>query len=269
MRWPAAARTISAVLLGIAAYAGCLLAFAPATLLDALVARGSSGRMRIAEARGTFWTGNGQLEVRDLTGSRGIGRQLSWHLQPQFLVRGRLVFDLRVADSAKSFPLGISPSRIEISEAQLDFPAAALGLAVPSVGIIGPTGELSIHIDRMAITGNSAVGNMKVLWRSAGSSLTPMSPLGDYELTVESGPSGFDTALRTLTGPLHLDGRGSTRRESPHPFSVTARVDPQFQPLLIPFLRLIAVEREGGKFELQLAAIRGSGPGGGSGSARP
>ena len=269
MRWPAAARTIGAVLLGIVAYAACLLAFAPATLLDAVAARGSSGRMRIAEARGTLWTGSGQLEVRDATGSRGIGRQLSWHLQPQFLLRGRLVFDLQVADSAKSFPLSISRSGIEISDARLAFPAAALGLAVPGVGVIGPTGELLIHIDRLAVAGNSAIGNMKVLWQSAGSSLTPVSPLGDYELTVESTPSGFDTALRTLKGPLHLDGKGSTRRESPQPFSVTARVDPQIQPLLTPFLRLIAVEGQGGNFELQLASIRSAASGGMPGSTRP
>jgi general secretion pathway protein N len=254
---------MGAAAVAICAYVTCLLAFAPATLLDAVADRGSGGRLRIAEAQGTLWTGNGQLEFRDVTRSGGVGRRLSWRFQPQSLLRGQLLFEVDVADAPKSFPLKISLSGIEISDAELAFPAAVLGLAVPSVAVIEPTGDLLIHVSRLSVAGNKLAGNVTVHWQSAGSSLTPVSPLGDYELTMESDSRGVNASLRTLKGPLHLSGKGSSRRESPFAFTVSARVDPQQQAQLTPFLRLIAVERQPGNFELQIAQITGRAPGGG------
>jgi general secretion pathway protein N len=235
--------------------------FAPATLLDAVVKRGSEGRLRIAEAQGTLWTGNGQLEVRDVTRGGGVGRRLYWRFQPQSLLRGQLLFEVDVADASKSFPLKISLSGIEISDAELAFPAAVLGLAVPSVALIGPTGDLLVHVIRLSVAGHDLAGNVTVHWQSAGSSLTPVSPLGDYELTMESDSRGVNVSLRTLEGPLRLSGKGSSRREGPFALTVSARVDPQQQAQLTPFLRLIAVERQPGVFELQIAQTTGRAPG--------
>jgi hypothetical protein len=58
--------------------------------------------------------------------------------------------------------------------------------------------------------------------------------------------------LRTLSGPLQLDGKGSWSNGAAPSFRATARVPPQHQEQLSPLFRLIAVERGAGAFELQL-----------------
>jgi len=79
-----------------------------------------------------------------------------------------------------------------------------------------------------------------------------VSPLGDYELRLEGeGPAGRAT-LHTLQGPLRLDGKGSWMHGDSPAFLAMARVPPQHQQQLAPLLRLIAVERGDGSFELQL-----------------
>ena len=97
-------------------------------------------------------------------------------------------------------------------------------------------------------------------WRSAGSALTPVSPLGDYELRLDGGSGGLSASLRTLKGPLYLEGKGLPANNGPPTFSATARVDPQLLPQLAPFLRLIAIERGEGVFELQLNQSIGLAP---------
>jgi hypothetical protein len=57
--------------------------------------------------------------------------------------------------------------------------------------------------------------------------------------------------LRTLEGPLQLDGEGSWSGRGSPGFLATARVPEPQQEQLSPLLRLIAVERGTGLFELR------------------
>ena len=95
-------------------------------------------------------------------------------------------------------------------------------------------------------------GDATLQWRSAGSALTPISPLGEYEMQFKAvGPDLYAT-LRTLEGPLQLDGKGTWSSRGPANFLATARVPEQQQEQLAPLFRLIAVERGAGTFELRL-----------------
>jgi len=56
----------------------------------------------------------------------------------------------------------------------------------------------------------------------------------------------------TLSGPLRLEGGVSRTDDQPMELFATARVDTQHQEQLAPFLRLIAIQRSAGIYELQL-----------------
>jgi len=58
--------------------------------------------------------------------------------------------------------------------------------------------------------------------------------------------------LRTIQGPLRLEGKGSWSNGSHPVFLATAHVASQHQQQLAPLLRMIAVDRGEGSFELQL-----------------
>ena len=95
-------------------------------------------------------------------------------------------------------------------------------------------------------------GGATLQWRGAGSALTPVAPLGDYELRLDGSGTAVRASLRTLVGPLRLEGSGSWTPGASPAFLGTARVAPEFRVQLEPLLRLIAVERGDGSFELQL-----------------
>ena len=127
-----------------------------------------------------------------------------------------------------------------------------LGLWVPKLAPLGLTGDVLIHVASLSIARDAMQGNATLQWRAAGSTLTPVSPLGDYEIRLDGEGMTVHAYLRTIEGPLWLDGKGSwTRGDSPA-FLAMARVPPQHQQQLAPLLRLIGVERGEGRFELQL-----------------
>lgn len=240
------------IAIGIGAYTLGLIVTAPATLIDARLQHVTDGRLRLTEARGTLWSGSGQIEIRDATRRTGLAKNIAWRVLPAYLLRGELRAELELDQAAKRFPVTLSVSRIELADAELNLPAAALGLAVPKLAPLGLTGEVLLRIARLSLERNALRGNATLQWHAAGSSFAPVSPLGDYELRLEGEGAAVRASLSTLQGPLQLDGQGSWASGTNPVLRATARVPPQHLQQLAPLLRLIAIERGQGRFELQL-----------------
>jgi len=141
---------------GLGAYVLALLATAPATLADAGLRHASQGRLRIAEARGTLWSGSGAIELRAAPGQAGVAKSLAWRVVPQSLLRGQLVCDLKFAEASAGFPLTLSLSGIELANAEIRLPAALLGIGVPKLAPLGLTGEVLIHVANLSFAGARA-----------------------------------------------------------------------------------------------------------------
>ncbi len=242
------------------AYGLFLVVLAPATLLDAGVRHATTGRLRLAQAHGTLWSGSGLLEIRNTTGQGGVGKDLSWTLQPRALLRGRLDFEVAIDHATRRFPVRISTRGVEMSNVDFSLPAGALGVAVPRVAPLGPRGELAVHVAKFSRAGDTVLVDAVVTWKGASSALTSVAPLGTYELLLTNAGALLNATLHTSSGPLYLDGGGSWRGSGPLAFSATARVDAQHRSQLTPLLRLIAVERGNGDFVLQFNPPLGSVP---------
>ena len=237
--------------IGLAVYLLAMIATAPATLVDAGLRRISQGKLRLVEARGTLWSGSGQIEMRDPGGRTGVAKSFSWRFLPLPLLRGHLVCEIGLEQADQPFPVTISLSGIELADADISLPAAALGLGVPKLAPLGLTGEILLHVANLSIGGKQMRGNATLQWRDAGSVFAPISPLGDYELKLDAADAMIHLSLRTVQGPLQLDGTGSWANGSPPDFMAVVHVPPQNQQQLDPLLRLFAVERGAGSFELR------------------
>ena len=238
--------------LALGAYALGLVVTAPASLIDSGLQQATEGRLRLTDTRGTLWSGTGQLEMRDRMQRTAVAKSIAWRMLPIYFLRGQLQVEVVLDQAAKQFPVTISLSRIEVADADINLPAAALSLGEPKLAPLGLTGDVLLHVTRLALGRNAIKGNATLQWRGAGSAFTRVSPLGDYELRFEGEGATVRASLRTLQGPLQLDGQGSWTRGGSPVFLGTARVPPQQRQQLDPLLRMIAVERGEGNFELQL-----------------
>jgi len=252
MGWWRPGWKLSTLAFGLTAYVGGLIFTLPATLIDARLAQATLGRVRLTETQGTLWSGAGHLEIRDKGQSIGNAHYLTWRFVPWSLLRGQLAFSVELDQTARPFPLIVSLSRIELANADIELPAAVLGMAMPKLAPLELGGNLSLHISSLNINRGWVQGNAVMQWHQANSALTTVSPLGNYQLEVHSDGATINTALRTLQGPLQLDGKGSWAASSSPAFMGNASVPSPLQQQLAPLLRLIALERGAGNFEIQL-----------------
>lgn len=244
MRW----RWIAA---GAAIYLAALVVSLPATWLDAGLQRASDGRLRLAAATGTVWSGSGQLQVRDVAARQSWSRPVSWHWQPGGLLRARVTYVVSLDPDRAPMTVAMSWSQIEANGIDLALPAAAVGLGVPALAPYGLVGELHVKAAHLVLARHAIFGKAIVQWRGAGSALAPVQPLGDYDMHLTAEGPAIRVSLSTLTGALQLDGSGTWAYGSRPAFLATAYVAPPFQQRLTPFLRLFAADDGTGTFRLQ------------------
>jgi general secretion pathway protein N len=236
----------------LAIYGALLIALAPATLLDAVLRDASAGRLRLAAARGTLWAGSGQITLIDGARSSGLSQQIGWRFMPVALLRGYLSCELQLDGGRPPLTVMVYADRVELAPAEFSMPAAWLGSAIPKLAPLGLGGELQARVAGLVIRAGSVRGNATLRWRAASSLHAPVSPLGDYELVLADSANAVSARLRTLEGPLQLQGGGTWAHGARPVFAATARIASPQQERLTPFLRMIAVERGAGNFELQL-----------------
>ena len=240
------------IALGLGIYVLGLIATVPATFVDAGLQRASDGRLRLAAAQGTLWSGVGQFEIFDASRRVIVAKNLRWRLLPWSLLGGHLICEIELDHAAKPIPVTISLTRIELADADINLPAAVLGLGAPQLAPLELGGDLLLHIGSISIERRQLKGNATLQWHAASSTLSPVSPLGDYELHLEDAGAEMRVSLRTLQGPLQLDGNGTWVHGGKPAFLGTARIPAQHREQLTPLLRLIAFERGDGDFELRL-----------------
>lgn len=237
---------------GLAFYGLALLVMAPASFLDRGLDGASGGRLRLVEAQGRLWSGAGRLEMRAASGRALVSQGLRWHWLPENLLRAKLGFELELEFAEQAFVLSMNLRQLEVTNAAINLPAAALAAAQPKLLPLQLKGDVVLRIKSMEITPTGWTGNATLHWRHAGSMLTQVSPLGEYELQIAGEGTATRVDLVTLQGPLQLQGKGSLIHGGKLSFVATASIPQEFRTSLEPLMRLLAVERRDGIFEFQL-----------------
>ena len=242
------------IVAGLLLYALFLLVLAPAWLGASLVDRSSGGQAALENPSGTVWRGSSNALVLRGGGSRSLRvAGVRWSFAPMRLLHGELAFAVSSTDpnitASGEFGFGLGGTTTAHG-ARLTMAAAAIVPLVPLLDFVQPAGTLHIETDDLRIGGNRVDGQAVAEWRGAGTTMSPVRPLGDYRINLTGAPDGMAYDVTTLNGPLRIEGKGSWSPTGARKFAGTARADPPFQPQLVDLLRLIGREQGQGVFAL-------------------
>ena len=204
--------------LGLTALVGAItvLVFLPAAWLGPMVERQTGGRLTLGDAQGTLWRGS--AFVGGAAGEGGsvtplLPGRFSWRLSPLVLF-GQVSMEL-ANDKALAQPVRItgSWSQWQVSAGELLLPAEGLaGLGAP-LNTLAPSGviKLSWNLLDIARQGQAVVvqGRTVLSLTDMGSRMSPVKPLGSYEVAMDWRGQQADMALRTVRGALLLSGSGT------------------------------------------------------------
>jgi general secretion pathway protein N len=193
-----------------------ILAFLPATWLGQIVERQTGGRLTLGDAQGTLW--NGSAFLGGAAGEGGavtplLPGRFAWHLSPLVLV-GHV--GMRVENpQALSQPVTIagSWSRWQVSPGELLLPADRLaGLGAP-LNTLAPTGAIKLVWNTLDVARQgqavAVTGRTVLTMTDMGSRMSPIRPLGSYEMVMDWHGQDAGLALRTVRGALLLSGTGT------------------------------------------------------------
>lgn len=204
--------------------AGGVVAFAPATWLARTIESATAGRILLAEAQGTVWSGDAVAVLTGGVGSRdarALPGRLKWNLQ----VRGlALALSLQHSCCLNGQPsLLVKPGwgRVAVSLVGApdwvgQWPAAWLaGLGTPWNTLqLGGALKLSAQDWRVEwVQGRwRMAGRVEIGMQHVSSRVTTLDHLGSYRLTLQgdaAGNSPVELTLSTDEGALQLSGAGS------------------------------------------------------------
>jgi len=243
-RWVALA--LIATLAGLAA----ALWHGPASWVDAALRQLSHDRVRLAEASGVWWRGEGRLVLRDGSAQTPVSAG--------FALPGPLRWELRLAglplgiiDATVSLPGAERPLRLSGSLAQWRLEPGALRLPALDLSRLGspwntiqPSAELALRWEPLLVRADAVEGRFAIEFSQVASAMTPVRPLGHYRVEVVGAGPQATLSLGTLSGPLQLTGSGNWSARGGLRLTAQAWGEGAEQPRLQSLLALIG-RREG------------------------
>jgi general secretion pathway protein N len=223
-----------------------LILFAPAHWLASALAQASTGRVLLANARGTAWGGSGQLMLTGGAGSRDaaiLPGTLHWKIRVK---AGYLLLSF-YADCCTPQPLQLQLRprwggiTLTLADGRSNWPAQLLtGLGTPW-NTVQPRGQLTLTSESLSldlIEGRIAIsGKARLDIKELSSRLSTLRPLGNYSLNLQGGARPA-LELSTLNGSMQLTGHGNWIGSRLH-FDGTAHAAPEREEALSNLLNII------------------------------
>ena len=249
---------ILVVALGLVVVIAIVAATAPANWLARFLAARTQGRVLLADARGTIWSGNavlalGSRQVRDegadeaaevANAAPDTGERLSLPGR----VNWTLEFDSMLApvlhlthDGVLLQPLEMRyvPEGVVIGAGAAQLPAAMLRVAGAPLNTLQPEGRCELRWNALHIDERGAlIGDGTLRIGALALSVSPVRPLGDYRVAWASSADALTWQLATERGPLELQGGGSVAGRRVQ-MRVTARAAADASPAVVAQLKTL------------------------------
>jgi len=245
-------RLVIWILAGIASVALTMMIFLPATWMAALVEKQTAGRLTLGDAHGTLWRGSafigGAASGSDPLTPLLPGR-FSWRLSPMVLL-GSVDAELENA-AALSQPISVTGSwrQWQVSPGTITLPAERLTALGAPLNTVQPSGQMRLSWEMLQLTEQNGqiemIGAMNLAIIDIGSRMSPVKPLGSYNLALDWHGAQATVKMNTVKGPMLLSGSGMFSNGHLQ-FSMKAEAEAGQEERLANFLNLLGQRRKEG-----------------------
>ena len=193
----------------------------PAAWLAPVVEKQTGGRFSLGDAEGSLWQGSAFLGVVSAGEKSAMTRvplmpllpgRFYWRLSPMLLL-GRV--DMRIDNrDVLTQPVNLQGNwhQWTLTPSALQLPAERLSALGAPLNTLKPSGRMRLSWEMLTLSsmpvGITIDGPMQLDMTEIASALSPVKPLGDYQLQLDWRGALAQLTLKTLSGPLQLRGSG-------------------------------------------------------------
>ena len=249
-------RILRCSLIGIVSIALTILIFFPATWLAPLLEIQTSGRLTLGDAQGTLWHGSafvGAAPSRSDPVTPLLPGRFVWKLSPTVIL-GRVDAVLENSASlAHQIKITGDWKQLQVSPSMITLPAERLAALGAPLNTIKPSGRMDLSWQLLHLTRKKGIvemtGSMKLELKDIASRLSPIKPLGAYDLAFNWHGQQADMTLKTVKGPMLLSGSGKIIKGRLQ-YSGTAQAEAGQEEKLANLLNLLGQRRQQGGKEI-------------------
>ena len=189
--------------------------FLPAVFITPHAEEKSSERYTLADVHGTVWEGSAIVVSKpDKNGNQLplVPGRFFWHISPMLLL-GQVSLKIDNTETLTEpitivgswYQWHINPSSMRLNAEQLSLLGAPFNTLRLSGDVLMSWQELQVNLQAKQI---NIIGLIQIDFKKIASALSPIKPLGEYQLTMEWLSQQAKINLNTLAGPLQLHGKG-------------------------------------------------------------
>jgi len=249
-------------LAGTAGTALIALAFLPAAWIVAAAEQQTGGRLTLGDAQGTLWRGSAFIGGAASGGGAVaplLPGRFSWRLSPMVLLGG---VDAELQNpEALSQPVSVTGSwyQWQVSPAAVLLPAERLAALGAPFNTVQPSGQMRLSWGLLQLARQGATieitGTMNLAMNDIASRMSPVKPLGSYNLALDWRGKEAGAVLATAKGPLLLSGAG-TLANGRLQFSGKAQAETGQEEKLANLLSLLGQRRREGDKDIIVLEFR-------------
>jgi general secretion pathway protein N len=234
----------------------------PASWLGGALASQTGCRVMLQQATGNIWQGSAALAFSEPNATEGgcreplsVTERFHWTSSCSLSALSCST-DLQFVALDKPQLILWELRKTQIAANEVKLPANVLeGLGNPW-STLRPRGQLGARWTDLVLGGilgsagdqSSQSGVIRIIISNLSSPISPIKPLGAYEISANIGDEGLNWSLSTTSGPLLLKGQGDIK--SGLHFDGEASASPEAQDSLIGLLALLG-KREGAVYRLK------------------
>lgn len=246
-------------LTGIGLYVASLIATAPASMMEWLLARLTHNRIALVQPEGGFWHGKARnLMVKTSDGGlRSVG-SVSWEILLLPLLKLELAAKVEMAEGQNNSSgiIAAGFGKLRLRQMRATMPISLLTEFMPAWQTWKPNGALNLRTDEFAISQQGVRGAAELEWRNASLGLSQVNPLGDYRVNIQGGQKIAQISVSTISGVLHLVGKGEWSNQDGLSFRGTALGEPSKKAELRDLLRLLGSEQSNEVYQIAISHVK-------------
>jgi general secretion pathway protein N len=233
--------------------------FLPAVYITSHAEEKIGQRYTLADVGGTVWEGSAMVVSKaDKNGNQlpFVPGRFSWQLSPMFLL-GKVSLKIDNTETLTEpitiegnwYQWHVNPSGMRLNAEQLSLFGAPFNTLRLSGDVLMSWQELQVTLQEKKM---NIIGLAQIDFKKIASALSPIKPLGEYQLTIEWLSQQTKITLNTLEGPLQLHGNGIFQQGRLR-FSGVAYADPGKEKQLSLLLNLLGQPlRDGNENQIAL-----------------
>lgn len=230
----------------------------PAAWFAGILGSQTACRITLQEAQGSIWNGSAAIGFSEIDVASGqcrrpsaITERFQWANECN-LLGSTCTGTLEFSALKKPLQYTLTFSGLRFGSGEITLPVNALEVLGSPWSSLRPRGEMLLSWSDLIVANfNSAAsaGNIQIKINDVSSAVSPVKPLGSYEIKIDLKPSGGTWDVQTINGPLLIQGAGEFDRQETH-FSGEVSATPEAGEALAGLLSLLG-KRSGDVYRIR------------------